>query len=133
MTNAYSPAMALLKWGTPVGFPIPLRFALLAYTVGYGAGYLSEQILLSTVAGIFKATVFLPAVANVGGKIATMMSAAKAGQKILGAFGAAGELAAKIQSAKNLAVKAATQFVKEKTGLDRLEGIVKTVLLEGCN
>src|SRR5947207_1822811 len=33
MTNAYSPAMALLKWGTPVGFPIPLRFALLAYAV----------------------------------------------------------------------------------------------------
>src|SRR5436305_15134187 len=33
MTNAYSPAMALLQWGTPGGFPMPLRFALVAYAV----------------------------------------------------------------------------------------------------
>lgn len=118
-----------IAWLDPEGTD---KLALLAYSVGYGAGYLSEQILLSTVAGIFKAVVVLPAVANVGGKVATMMSAAKAGQRILGAVGAAGELAAKAQKAKNLAIKSATQFVKEKTGLDELEGLVKQALFYGC-
>jgi len=123
-----------IAWADPTGEDI---VALVAYTVGYGAGFLSEQILVSTAVGIFKAAVVLPAIANVtakvGSSVATMMSAVKAGQKVLGAVDALKEVQGKVQKAKNLAIKAATQFVKEKSGLDRLEGMAKTLVpTVGC-
>jgi hypothetical protein len=62
-----------------------------------------------------------------------MMSSVKAGQKVLRAVAAGQETLAKVQSAKNLAIRAATQFVKEKTGLDRLKGMAETLLpMLGC-
>jgi hypothetical protein len=89
-------------------------------------------VLASLAIGAFKAAVVLPAVASVGAKVAKMMSAVKAGEKLLGAVEAGREAIAKVQKAKNLAVKSCCQFITDKTGLDKIESIVQRVLTAGC-
>ena len=103
------------------------------YTIGYAGGFVTEQIVLSIATSAFKAAVVLPAITKLGSTVATMMSAAKTGQKILGAVDEARAVLAKVQRAKNLATRAATQFVTEKLGLDELDAMVKRLLpTSGC-
>jgi len=70
--------------------------------------------------------------ATFGGKVAKMMSTFKAGEHVLGAVQKGQEALAALQKAKNAAVKTVSQFVTEKAGFDKVEGIVKKVLLAGC-
>lgn len=106
---------------------------LIVYSVGYGGGFVSEQIVVSVVAGVFKAAVVLPAAAKVGSRVATMMSSVKAGKKLLGTVKDGQDVLAKIQKAKNSSVKAVSQFVMNKTGMDKAEKYVREVLTPNCN
>jgi hypothetical protein len=122
-------AQKSITWLDPEGDD---RLLLIAYSTGYAAGYLSEQILVSVLGGVFKAAVLLPQAVKLGSKVATMMATAKSGRRILGAVEAAKETAANLQKAKNIGMKTVSQFVREKAGLDKVEGIVKEVLCAGC-
>jgi hypothetical protein len=118
-----------IAWADPSGLH------LIAYTVGYSAGYLTEQILVSVLAGplkAFQSAVVVSTIVCTGGKVAKMMSAVKTGQKLLGVVEAGKDAVAKIQKAKNLATKACTQFVTDKAGLDKIELMVKRTLAAGC-
>ena len=61
-----------------------------------------------------------------------MMSAAQAGKKLLGAIKTGQEVLAQVQQAKNTAMKALSQFVTSKTGLDKADALIRGVLMPNC-
>lgn len=109
----------------------PTATDLLAYTVGYSAGYLAEQLVVSVITSVFAGPA-IKLIATTGGKVAKIMKTFEGTSKILGAVATGKELAAKLQKAKNLAVKSCSQFVTSKTGLDKIEPIVQRTLMAGC-
>ena len=115
-----------------IGWAEPSGIDLVIYTVGYSAGYLAEQVLVSIIKTVFVAPAAIAGLATTGAKIAKMMDSFKAGAKILGAVQSGKDVVAKVQKAKNLAVKSCTQFISDKTGLDKIEAIVQRTLTSGC-
>jgi len=109
----------------------PTAADLLAYTVGYSAGYLAEQLVVSVITSVFAGPA-IKLIATTGGKVAKIMKTFEGTSKILGAVATGKELAAKLQKAKNLAVKSCSQFVIDNTGLDKIESIVQRTLMAGC-
>ena len=70
--------------------------------------------------------------ATAGGKVAKIMKTFEGTSKILDKVETGREIAAKLQKAKNLAVKSCSQFVIDKTGLHKIEPIVQRTLMAGC-
>ncbi|GEP43883.1 hypothetical protein BGE01nite_31740 [Brevifollis gellanilyticus] len=121
-----------LSWVDPKG---PDGLDLIIYVTGYGAGYLTEQLVKTVVLGVFAVTANIARAAVMGSKIAQTMKALKVlkvGQSIFGALDATKEFAAKISKAKNLIMRTATQWVKQRTGMNKLEAMVKRTLQAGC-
>jgi hypothetical protein len=120
-----SNAQKQIAWAEPTGTD------LLAYTIGYTSGFVVCQVIVTVVKVVLPGGIAV-AGANIGMKVAGILSKAKAGQKILEGLTAVTTVAAKVQKAKTLAMKTCSQFIKKKTGLDRLEHLMIKTLKGGC-
>jgi hypothetical protein len=120
-------AQKSIAWADPSGAD------LVFYSVGYAAGYVTEQILVSTLtAGAFKAAVVFGQTVKLGTKVAAMMKTVKIGESLLKGVKAGQEGIAAVQKAKNFAVKAASQYVKEKSGFNKVRSLVEETLFKAC-